>query len=74
MTIYKAKVADENEYVIGKLIRGDFIFQPSDKYPHSKYCGFGVFPVDKTTIEEYSGELKEQIIKDLRRTENGYCN
>ena len=70
MKFYKAKVADENEYVIGNLINGDSIFQPSNKYPHSKCCGFGIFAVDKTTIEEYSGELKEQIIKDLRRTSN----
>ena len=70
MKLYKAKVADENEYVIGKLINDNSIFQPSNKYPHSKYCGFGIFAVDETTIEEYSGELKEQIIKDLRRTEN----
>lgn len=70
MKLYKATVADENEYVIGKLINGNSILQPSDKYPHSKCCGFGIFAVDKTTIEKYSGELKEQIIMDLRRTEN----
>lgn len=62
--LFRGKVADmPNEWVVGLLYRhgkdGYAIFQEVDGYPHSKYCGCGIFAVHKDTVGQYTG-LKDK--------------
>ena len=49
--LYKGKVADEDEYVIGFLVGNDKIYQMCENET-SKNCGLGTFGIVPETLEE----------------------
>ena len=65
--LYKGKVADEDEYVIGFLVGDNKIYQMCEN-EISKNCGLGTFGIVTETLEEV--DLEEYLISLGRIFEN----